>query len=137
VTQNYETMYILRSDLSEEQVEEIVNKYRNLLTEQKAEDLQIQNRGKRRLAYPIKNYNDGIYIQFNYKGDGKQVAPLEKMMRFSDEVIRYLTILRKKDEPTVTVTQAPTPLPTPSFEPQIKRSRETIEEDDGIGAMAE
>jgi small subunit ribosomal protein S6 len=88
----YETMYILRPDLGDEQVEQAVAKYQNLLREQGAEDIQIQNRGKRRLAYEIKKHRDGIYIQFNYTGPGTAIAPLERAMRLSEEVIRYLTI---------------------------------------------
>jgi small subunit ribosomal protein S6 len=89
MSQSYEMMYILRPDLSEEQVQAAIDKYKNFIAEQGAEDLQIQNRGKRRLAYPIKKHLDGIYIQMNYQADGKQVAPLERAMRLSEEVIRY------------------------------------------------
>ena len=49
-------------------------------------------RGKRRLAYNIGKHREGIYIQLNYSGDGKQVGPLEKAMRLSEDVIRYLTV---------------------------------------------
>lgn len=88
----YETMYILRPDLGEEQIEQAIAKYQNLLQEQGAEQIEIQNRGKRRLAYEIKRQRDGIYIQMNYQGPGTAVAPLERAMRLSEEVIRYLTL---------------------------------------------
>ncbi|EKF03880.1 ribosomal protein S6 [Tolypothrix sp. PCC 7601] len=88
----YETMFILRPDLGDEQVEQAITKYQNLLKEHGAEDIQIQNRGKRRLAYEIKKQRDGIYIQFNYTGPGTAIAPVERAMRLSEEVIRYLTI---------------------------------------------
>ena len=88
----YETMYILRSDLGEEQVDQAVTKYQNLLREQGAENIEIQNRGKRRLAYEIKRQREGVYVQMNYQGPGAMVAPLERAMRLSEEVIRYLTI---------------------------------------------
>lgn len=88
----YETMYILRPDLGEEQVEQAVNKYQNILREQGADNIEIQNRGKRRLAYEINRNRDGIYIQMNYTGPGAAIAPMERAMRLSEEVIRYLTI---------------------------------------------
>ena len=94
MNQSYEMMYILRPDLTEEQVEQETNRYRELLNEYNVEDLQIQNLGRRRLAYEIGKHQDGIYVQMNYTGNGKQVAPLERAMRLSDEVIRYLTIKR-------------------------------------------
>lgn len=88
----YETMYILRPDLGEEQVEQAINKYQNLIREQGAEQIEIQHRGKRRLAYEIQKQRDGIYVQMNYQGSGNVIAPLERAMRLSEEVIRYLTI---------------------------------------------
>jgi len=94
----YETMYILRPDLGEEQVEEAINKYQNFIREQGAEQIEVQHRGKRRLAYEIKKQRDGIYVQMNYQGPGALIAPLERAMRLSDEVIRYLTIKQEVPE---------------------------------------
>ena len=88
----YETMYILRPDLSDEMVDQAIRKYQDLLKENGATNVEIQHRGKRRLAYPIEKQRDGIYVQMNYEGDGTQIAILERAMRLSDEVIRYLTI---------------------------------------------
>lgn len=88
----YETMYILRPDLGDDQVEQAINKYQNLLREQGISDIEIQNRGKRRLAYEIQRHRDGIYVQMNYAGPGSAIAPMERAMRLSEEVIRYLTM---------------------------------------------
>jgi small subunit ribosomal protein S6 len=93
----YETMYILRPDIPEEEVETHVNKYRDLVSESGGEVLDCQMRGKRRLAYPIDKHREGIYVQLNHNGDGQQVAPLERAMRLSEDVIRYLTV--KQDGP--------------------------------------
>ncbi|MBE9008363.1 30S ribosomal protein S6 [Fortiea sp. LEGE XX443] len=94
----YETMYILRPDLNDEQVDQAIAKYQTLIQEQGAENIEIQNRGKRRLAYEIKKQRDGIYIQMNYTGPGNLIAPLERAMRLSEEVIRYLTIKQEVSE---------------------------------------
>jgi small subunit ribosomal protein S6 len=93
----YETMYILRPDIPEEEVESHVTKYRDLVIESGGEVLDSQMRGKRRLAYPIARHREGIYVQLNHNGDGQQVAPLERAMRLSEDVIRYLTV--KQDGP--------------------------------------
>lgn len=92
----YETMYILRPDMGEEAVDQAINKYQTLLQENGANVLETQHRGKRRLAYEINRQRDGIYVQMNYEGGGKLVATLERAMRLSDEVLRYLTV---KQEP--------------------------------------
>ena len=96
----YETMYILRPDLAEEQIEQSISKYQNLIREQGAEQIEIQHRGKRRLAYEINRQRDGIYIQMNYQGPGTLIAPLERAMRLSEEVMRYLTIKQEVTEET-------------------------------------
>ena len=97
--ENYEMMYILRPDLGEEQVDQAIAKYQNILSEQGAQDIEIQHRGKRRLAYEIQRLREGVYIQMNYKAPGSHVAPLERAMRLSEDVIRYLTL--KQEVPAV------------------------------------
>jgi len=98
VLDTYEMMYILRPDLGEEQVDQAIAKYQNILRDQGAEELEIQHRGRRRLAYEIQRQREGIYVQMNYKAPGGHVAPLERAMRLSEEVIRYLTL--KQEVPT-------------------------------------
>lgn len=117
MSQSYEMMYILRPDLSEEQVQQEIAKYRDFLKDYNPEDVSIKNWGRRRLAYPIKKHNDGIYVQMNYTANGKQVAPLERAMRLSDEVIRYLTIKIEKGRPVAQPTPEPVAEPAPASTP--------------------
>ena len=100
----YEMMYILRPDLSEEQVGQSVDKYNDFLTERGATNISVLNRGKKRLAYTVKKFLDGIYIQLNYQAGGTQVAPLERTMRISEDVILYLTLNTKA--PSVEETES-------------------------------
>jgi len=95
MAQLYETMYILRPDLSEET--QAIEKYQTILRDSGAEILETQHRGKRRLAYEIKRHREGVYVQMNYRAPNTSVATLERAMRLGDEVIRYLTIAQ--DEP--------------------------------------
>ena len=106
----YETKYILRPDIPEEEVESHVTKYRDILTEAGAEVLDNQMRGKRRLAYPIAKHKEGIYVQLSHNGDGQQVGVIEKAMRLSEDVIRYLTVKQEGPLPAPRVapgTEAP------------------------------
>ena len=106
----YETMYILRPDIPEEEVETHITKYRDLVTEAGAEVLDCQMSGKRRLAYTIAKHKEGIYVQLAHNGDGQQVAALEKAMRLSEDVIRYLTV--KQDGPLPAPRTGPAPQAT-------------------------
>ncbi len=96
----YETMYILRPDLGDEAVDQAISRYQDMLKESGAEMLETQHRGKRRLAYEINRYREGIYIQMNYQAPGTAIAPMERAMRLSEEVIRYLTILFEEPSET-------------------------------------
>ena len=89
----YETMYILRPDLNEEAVDEAIGQYQDILKENGADILETQHRGKRRLAYEINRFREGIYIQMNYQAPGAAIAPMERAMRLSEAVIRYLTLV--------------------------------------------
>ena len=96
----YETMYILRPDIPEEEVDNHLKKYSELLEKSETEVLDSQMRGKRRLAYPIAKHKEGIYVQLSHTGDGQQIAILEKAMRLSEDVIRYLTVKQYGPLPT-------------------------------------
>ena len=110
----YETMYILRPDIPEEEVDNHLKKYSEILEKSETEVLDSQMRGKRRLAYPIAKHKEGIYVQLSHIGDGQQIAILEKAMRLSEDVIRYLTV--KQDGPL------PTPKSTSKDDDDPKKS---------------
>ena len=88
----YETMYILRPDIAEDEVTNHIDKYNKLLEEFGGTILDSQMRGKRRLAYQIKKHREGIYVQLSHQGDGQHIFKIEKAMRLSEDVIRYMTV---------------------------------------------
>ena len=88
----YETMYILRPDIPEDEVENHLKKYSEVLEKAKAVIIDNQMRGKRRLAYSIGKHKEGIYVQLSHTGEGNHVEALERTMRLSEDVIRYLTV---------------------------------------------
>ena len=96
----YETMYILRPDIAEEEVTKHIEKYNKILEKNGGKVLDSQMRGKRRLAYPIAKHREGIYVQLSHQGDGQHIAKIEKAMRLSEDVIRYLTIKQEGPLPT-------------------------------------
>lgn len=88
----YETMYILRPDVGEEVVDEEIARYQGILQDGGCNILETQHRGKRRLAYEIQKHREGVYIQMNYQGPGQVIAVMERAMRLSENVLRYLTV---------------------------------------------
>ena len=96
----YETMYILRPDIAEDEVTNHIEKYNKLLQELGGKILDSQMRGKRRLAYQIAKHREGIYVQLTHQGDGQHIFKIEKAMRLSEDVIRYLTVKQEGPLPT-------------------------------------
>ena len=96
----YETMYILRPDIAEDKVINHIDKYNKLLEEFGGAILDSQMRGKRRLAYQIAKHREGIYVQLSHKGDGQHIFKIEKAMRLSEDVIRYMTVKQEGPLPT-------------------------------------
>ena len=96
----YETMYILRPDIAEEEVTNHIDKYNKLLEEFGGKILDSQMRGKRRLAYQIAKHREGIYVQLSHQGDGQHIFKIEKAMRLGEDVIRYMTVKQEGPLPT-------------------------------------
>jgi|TARA_B100001741_G_scaffold33462_1_gene23947 small subunit ribosomal protein S6 len=96
----YETMYILRPDIAEDEVTSHIDKYNKLLKDFGGTILDSQMRGKRRLAYQIAKHREGIYVQLSHQGDGQHIFKIEKAMRLSEDVIRYMTVKQEGPLPT-------------------------------------
>jgi len=96
----YETMYILRPDIAEDEVTSHIDKYNKLLEDFGGTILDSQMRGKRRLAYQIAKHREGIYVQLSHQGDGQHIYKIEKAMRLSEDVIRYMTVKQEGPLPT-------------------------------------
>jgi small subunit ribosomal protein S6 len=88
----YETIYILKPDVTEDKNLALVHEYKTLIKQNGGQNVFVQHRGRRHLSYNITHYYDGIYVQMNFEGNGKLVNLLEKSMRFNSKIIRYLTI---------------------------------------------
>lgn len=85
----YEVMYIIRPDIEQEAVQAAVEKFQGIISNG-GEITKHDVQGKRRLAYEIKKFRDGVYVLVNFNAEPAVVAELERLMKISDEVIRYL-----------------------------------------------
>ncbi|TCS80798.1 30S ribosomal protein S6 [Tepidibacillus fermentans] len=91
----YEVMYVIRPDLNEESTKELVEKFQNVITANGGEIEKVEEMGKRRLAYEIKGYHEGVYVLINFQSEPQVVAELERNLKITDGIIRYLIV---KDE---------------------------------------
>ena len=90
----YETIFIINPELDEENTKALVDKFKNLL-ETSGELENIDEWGKRRLAYEIKDRSEGYYVLANFSADSDFPRELERIYKITDEIIKYLII--KKD----------------------------------------
>jgi len=88
----YETIYILHPDTINDQVAEVNGRVKSLIEERGGQVLNIDNWGKRKLAYEIKKERKGIYLFWSYLGNAEIVSEFERNMRMIDPVMRYMTI---------------------------------------------
>ncbi len=93
---NYETVFILTPVLSDAQMKEAVEKFTNLLKEQGAEIVNLENWGLRKLAYPIEKKSTGFYNLIEFKAAPSVITTLEINFRRDERVIRFLTFRQDK-----------------------------------------
>lgn len=77
---SYETMVVLRPDLSDEQRDSELAKFEAFLRKHGAAKIDVTVRGRQRLAYPMKGFSDGIYVLYTFEADPSVVSPMQKML---------------------------------------------------------
>ena len=92
----YELLYIIRPDLDEEATTALVDRLSGLVASNGGDNLTVEKWGKRRLAYEIDDYKEGQYILMNFEGEGRTSKEIERVMKISEDVIRFLTV-KKED----------------------------------------
>ena len=89
---NYETVFILTPVLSDEQMKDAVQKFKNVLKEGGAEFVNEENWGLRKLAYPILHKKTGFYQLIEFKAAPTLIQKLEIEYRRDERVMRFLTV---------------------------------------------
>ncbi len=88
---NYETVFILTPVLSDEQMKEAVEKFKDVLKQNNAEIVNEEMWGLRKLAYPIQKKSTGFYTLIEFNGEPTIVKRLETAFRRDERVLRFLT----------------------------------------------
>lgn len=91
---NYEMVFILNPDLDEEKLSAAVKKVSNLINNNGGEVAKLDNWGKKRLAYEIKDLHEGYYYLVEFKGTPETAKELDRVLKISEEVLRFM-IIRK------------------------------------------
>ena len=87
----YETVFILTPVLSDDQMKEAVEKFKDVLVQNGAEIVNEEQWGLKKLAYPIQKKSTGFYCLLEFKGEPTIVKKLDIAFRRDERVIRFLT----------------------------------------------
>jgi small subunit ribosomal protein S6 len=87
----YEIMYIIRTDIEETVVQSTIEKFQNIITNG-GEITKNNVMGKRKLAYEINKFRDGIYVLVHFNAAPEVVVELDRVLKISDEIIRYMIV---------------------------------------------
>ena len=93
----YETIFISDPDLQDQARKELFEKVRNIIAKENGILLDFDEWGNKKLAYEIKKKLRGHYVCMTYGGTGELVKELERNMRLSDDVMKFMTILLAED----------------------------------------
>ena len=93
----YEVVFIVDPDVTDDELARLSENLQHTITDQGGTLTRIENMGRRSLAYRIGRRMEGIYMLFEIDGTGREIAELERRMRVSDQVMRYLTVRVDED----------------------------------------
>ncbi|MCF6242818.1 MAG: 30S ribosomal protein S6 [Bacteroidales bacterium] len=93
---HYETVFIMTPVLSDVQMKEAVEKFRNFLTDSGAKIVHEEDWGLRKLAYPIQHKSTGFYHLIEFEAEGSLIEKLEIQFRRDERIIRFLTFKMDK-----------------------------------------
>lgn len=88
----YETVYVLKPDLDASHLAKVSDRIKKVLSQKKASILNQKDWGKRKLAYRIKKFQFGHYLYIGFEGEGSVVPELEKILKYDEDVLRFLTV---------------------------------------------
>lgn len=88
----YEVVFIVNPDTGEEDLNRLSENLQTIVRDQGGTITKAETMGRRRLAYEIDHRTEGIYMLFEIDGTGAEIAELERRMRVSDDVFRYITV---------------------------------------------
>ncbi len=88
----YETVFLVKPDLTDDQVDKLKERVRNIVSREGGKVIRFTIWGKKRTMYPIAKQPRAIYVHSHYLGNAKMVAEIERNLRNFDEVSRYLSV---------------------------------------------
>lgn len=93
----YEVMYIATPESGEEDIAKLNEMVSSIVEKEGGSVVNVDDWGRRRLAYPIRKKTEGYYTLLEIEGSGQEIAELERRFRVNDQILRYITVRVDED----------------------------------------
>src|SRR5215469_13376617 len=92
MNRTYELMFIVRPDMTDEDLDKLISTLQSAVPGLGGTVQKVEKMGKRRLAYVVRRFHDGIYVLMVVEGSGAMIHELERRLRVTEPVIKFLTV---------------------------------------------
>jgi len=92
MNRTYELMFIVRPDMTDEDLDKLISTLQSAVTSAGGSIKTVEKMGKRRLAYTVRKFHEGVYILLTVEGGGAVMHELERRLRVTEPVIKFLTV---------------------------------------------
>ena len=98
MNRTYEIMFIVRPDVEEADLDKLIEGFSGNVTTGGGEVKSVEKMGRRRLAYTVRKFNDGFYVLLNIAAEGKLITEIERRLRVTEQVIKFITVRMDEEE---------------------------------------
>lgn len=98
MNRTYEIMFIVRPDVEEADLDKLIEGFSGNITSGGGEVKNVEKMGRRRLAYTVRKFNDGQYVLLTVTAPGALIAEIERRLRVSEPVIKFITVRMDEEE---------------------------------------
>jgi small subunit ribosomal protein S6 len=102
----YEVMYIVRPDVADEDLDKLIAGLEQTVTNGGGTVRSTEKMGRRKLAYLVRKFAEGNYVLMTIDADGALVAEVERRLRVSEPVIKFITVRMDEEEKRLTKIKA-------------------------------
>jgi small subunit ribosomal protein S6 len=94
----YEVMFIVRPDVQDEELDKLIAGFEATVTNGGGVVRSTEKMGRRKLAYLVRKFSEGNYVLLTIDADGKLVAELERRLRVTEPVIKFITVRMDEEQ---------------------------------------
>lgn len=98
MNRTYEVMFVVRPDMAEEDLDKLISTLESNVSAAKGTVKNVERMGKRRLAYSIGKFQDGLYVLLAIEGTGETVHELERRLRVTEPVMKFISVRTDEEQ---------------------------------------